>query len=88
MQGQSELEPRAARRMIREHHDNPNDFRFTRTQTKRGATGTFFFVKEYTVVVLRRKASTVTYEGGPGKNWGVVFAHDLATHRFSESTGG
>ncbi len=87
MQRRFELETREARRIIREHHDNPDDFKFTRTQRKRPA-GYFFSRKEYTVIVSRGKVPPATYEGGPGKNWVVLFAHDLARHRFSERTGG
>jgi hypothetical protein len=87
LQRRFELETHEARRIIREHHDNPGDFRFTRTLWRR-AEGTFFFVKAYTVVVSRGKVPAATYEGGSGKNWVVLFAHDLAMHRFSESTGG
>jgi len=87
LQRRFELETREARRIIREHHDNPDDFTFTRTQNKRLA-GYFFYRKEYTVIVSRGKVPPATYEGGSGKNWVVLFAHDLAMHRFSESTGG
>ena len=86
MRRRFELELREARRIIREHHGNPDDFRFTWTQRKRQA-GAFFFVKEHTVGVSRGKVAAATYEGGPGKNWVVLFAHDLAMHRFSESAG-
>lgn len=42
--------------------------------------------REYTVTVSRGKVSPVIYEGGRGKNWVVVFAHDLGVHRFAEGT--
>ena len=87
MRRRFELEVREARRIIREHHGNPDDFRFVWTQKKRPA-GTFLFFKEYTVVVSRGQVPAVTYEGGRGKNWVVLFAHDLAMRRFSEGAGG
>ena len=41
-------------------------------------------IREYTVTVSRGKVAPVTYEGGRGKNWVVLFAHDLGVHRFAE----
>ena len=79
-----DLELSEARRIIREHHDNPNDFSFTRTPKKR-LSG---HLVKYTVTVSREKVPAATYEGGQGKNWVVLFAHDLGVHRFSEGTGG
>ncbi len=78
-----DLELREARRIIREHNDNPDDFTFTRT-LKRRPIGRIFIVREYTVTVSRGKVPPATYEGGRGKNWVVLFAHDLGVHRFSE----
>jgi hypothetical protein len=77
-----DLEVREARRIIREHHDNPDDFTFTRTPRRR------FYIRDYAVTVSRGKVPPATYEGGRGKNWVVIFAHDLAMHRFSEGAGG
>ena len=79
-----DLELSEARRIIREHHDNPNDFSFTRTPKKRLGG----HLVKYTVTVSREKVPPATYEGGQGKNWVVLFAHDLGVHRFSEGTGG
>lgn len=75
------LELREARRIIREHNDNPDDFKFTRTPK------TTLLGGRYTVTVSRGKAPPATYEGGRGKNWAVLFAHDLGVHRFSEGAG-
>ena len=80
-----DLELREARRIIREHNDNPDDFTFTRTWKKR-SVGRILSIREYTVTVSRGKVSPVTYEGGRGKNWVVLFAHDLGVHRFAEGT--
>jgi hypothetical protein len=81
-----DLELREARRIIREHNDSPDDFRFTRTPKKR--PDGHLHVREYAVTVSRGKVPPATYEGGQGKNWVVLFAHDLGMHRFSEGTGG
>lgn len=78
-----ELEVREARRIIREHDDTPDDFTFTRTP-KRAPGGPFRIRREYAVTVSRGKVPPMTYEGGPGRNWVVHFAHDLAMRRFSE----
>jgi hypothetical protein len=80
-----DLELREARRIIREHNDNPDDFAFARTWEKR-SVGRILSIREYTVTVSRGKVSPVIYEGGRGKNWVVVFAHDLGVHRFAEGT--
>jgi hypothetical protein len=80
-----DLELREARRIIREQNDNPDDFSFTRTRGKR-PVGRILIIREYTVTVSRGKVSPVTYEGGRGKNWVVLFAHDLGVHRFAEGT--
>jgi hypothetical protein len=77
------LEVSEAQRVIREHHDKPDDFTFIRTRKKR-LLGDILRIGEYTVTVSRGKVSSVTYEGGRGKNWVVLFAHDLGVHRFSE----
>ncbi len=87
MERRFELELREARRIIREHHGNPDDFAFAKTPKKR-QVGHLFIIKEYTVTVSRRKGPGATYEGGKRKNWVVLFAHDLGVHRFSEGTGG
>ncbi len=71
MQRRFDLEVREARRIIREHKDNPDDFRFTRTPKK--GPGEHLHVKEYTVNVSRGKAPPVGYEGGQGKNWVVLY---------------
>jgi hypothetical protein len=81
-----DLELREARRVIREHNDNPDDFKFTRTP-RRMPSG-HLSIKEYTVTVSRGKLPPATYEGGQARNWVVLFAHDLGMHRFSESSGG
>ncbi len=78
-----DLEVREARRIIREHNDNPDDFTFIRTRKKR-PVGYILGAREYTVTVSRGKVAPVTYEGGRGKNWVVLFAHDLGVHRFAE----
>jgi ribosomal silencing factor RsfS len=80
-----ELEIREARRIIREHNDNPDDFTFTRTREKR-SVGHILRIGVYTVTVSRGKVSPATYEGGRGKNWVVLFAHDLGVHRFAKGT--
>ena len=80
-----DLELREARRIIREHNDNPDDFTFIRTRKKR-SVGRILSIREYTVTVSRGKVAPVTYEGGRGKNWVVLFAHDLGVHRFVEGT--
>jgi hypothetical protein len=81
-----DLELREARRIIHEHNDNPDDFRFTRTPKKRPSG--HLHVREYAVTVSRGTVPPATYEGGQGKNWVVLFAHDLGMHRFSEGAGG
>ncbi len=78
-----DLELREARRIIREHNDNPDDFTFMRAR-KRRPVGHILGTREYTVTVSRGKVAPVTYEGGRGKNWVVLFAHDLGVHRFAE----
>ena len=93
MERRFNLELREARRVIREHNDNPNDFTFVSTPKRRpfGTTrplGHLFIIKEYTVTVSRGKVPPATYGGGLGKNWVVLFAHDLAMHRFSEGIAG
>ena len=80
-----DLELREARRIIREHNDDPDDFTFTRTR-KKWSVGRVLSIREYTVTVSRGKVSPVTYEGGRGKNWVVLFAHDLGVHRFAEGS--
>jgi hypothetical protein len=82
-----DLELREARRIIREHNDNPDDFTFVRTRKKR-PVGHILSGKEYTVTVSRGKVAPVTYEGGRGTNWVVRFAHDLGVHRFAGGTAG
>ena len=42
-----DLELREARRIIREHNDDPDDFTFTRTRKKR-SVGHVLSVREYT----------------------------------------
>jgi hypothetical protein len=81
-----DLELREARRVIREHNDNPDDFKISRTP-KREPSG-HLYIKEYTVTVSRGKLPPATYEGGQAKNWVVLFAHDLGMHRFSERSAG
>ena len=83
-----DLELREARRIIRERHSGPDDFKFKRTPKKRPGVHPFIRIREYTVTVSRGKVSPVTYEGGRGKNWVVLFAHDLGVHRFSQGAGG
>jgi hypothetical protein len=80
-----DLELREARRIIREHNEDLDDFTFTRTRKKR-SVGNILRIREYTVTVSRGKVSPVTYEGGRGKNWVVLFALDLSAHRFAEGT--
>jgi hypothetical protein len=80
-----DLEIREARRIIREHNDNPDDFTFIRAR-KKDSVGRILSTREYTVTVSRGKASPVIYEGGRGKNWVVLFAHDLGMHRFAKGT--
>ena len=80
-----DLELREARRIIRERNDDLDDFTFTRTRKKR-SVGHILSIREYTVTVSRGKVSPVTYGGGRGKNWVVLFAHDLGVHRFAEGT--
>jgi len=78
-----DLEVHEARRIIREHNDNPGDFTFTWTRKKR-SFGRILSIGEYTVTVSRGNVSPVPYEGGRGKNWVILFAHDLGAHRFAE----
>lgn len=78
-----DLELREARRIIRAHNDNPEDFKFTRTPKKRGGHP-YIRNREYSVNVSRGRITPVTYEGGRGKNWVALFAQDLGAHRFSE----
>lgn|GEM_PF-5208981 len=78
-----ELELREARRIILEHRDNPDDYTFARTRKKR-SIGRILSIGEYAVTVSRGTVSPVTYQGGRGKNWVVLFAHDLGMHRFAE----
>jgi len=79
-------ELREARRIIREHNDNPDDFKFT--TTPKSPPGGHIYAVEYTVTVSRGKVPPAAYEGGMWKNWVLPFAHDLGAHRFSEGAGG
>jgi hypothetical protein len=75
-------ELREARRIIRGHHDNPAEFRITRTLQRR--SGRHLYIREYTVNVSRGQVPPAIYEGGGGKNWVLIFAQDLGARRFSE----
>jgi len=77
-----DLELREAQRIIREHHHNPGEFTLTRAP-KKMLTGQLS-LREYTVTVARREFPPATYEGGIGRNWVLLFAHDLGVHRFGE----
>lgn len=80
-----DLELHEARRIIREHHVGPDDFKFTRTA--KSPPGSLIYAVEYTVIVSRGKVPPAAYKGGLGKNWVVLFAHDLGAHRFLEVSG-
>jgi len=77
-----DLELREARRMIREHHHNPSEFKLSRSP-KKTLSGQLS-LREYTVTVARGEFPPATYEGGIGKNWVLLFAQDLGVHRFGE----
>jgi hypothetical protein len=78
-----EQELREARHVIRAHNDNPASFSITKVSKKR--SGRHLYIREYVVKVSRGKIPPVTYEGGGGKNWVMLFAQDVATRRFSDS---
>lgn len=80
--GAFDLELREARRVIREHHHNPSEFKLTRAPGK--TPGGQLSFRDYTVTVARGNFPPATYEGGYGKNWVLLFAHDLGVHRFGE----
>ena len=81
--GTFELELHEARRIIREHHDNPSEFKFTRAPKK--MPGGHLSLREYRVMVARGRIPPATYEGGNSKNWVLLFAHDLAAGRFGKA---
>jgi hypothetical protein len=78
-----EQELREARHIIRAHNDNPASFSITKVSKKR--SGRHLYIREYVVNVSRGKIPPVTYEGGGGKNWLVLFAQDLEARRFSNA---
>ena len=84
MEHRFDLELREARRIIREHNDDPDDFTFTLTEKKRLGG----HLVKYTVTVSRGKSAPAIYDWGQGRNWVVLFAHDLGVRRFSEDPGG
>ncbi len=77
-----DLELREARRIVREHRNSSDDFRFTLTPMRQ--PGGHIQLKACTVTVLRGEYPRAIYEREQAKNWVVLFAHDLAIHRFSE----
>jgi hypothetical protein len=78
-----DMELLEARWIIRDHGDAPE--RFTIARTSKKDQGGHLDVREYTVTVSRRQVPSVTYERADGRDWVVLFAHDLRRHRFDES---
>ena len=78
-----DMELLEARWIIRDHGDAPEQFTIARTPKK--DRGGHLYVREYTVTVSRRQVPPATYERADGRDWVMLFAHDLRRHRFDES---
>jgi hypothetical protein len=77
-----DLELRQARRIICAHGDAPEQFRMIRTPKTQ--SGGHLYARQYTVTVSRGEVPPVMYERSDAMDWVALFAHDLATHRFSK----
>lgn len=77
-------EVHSARQVILDHGDDPADFTFTATPLI-GAPGRHAHSVGYAVLVCRGRSRPASYQGGNGRNWVVLFAHDLGAQLFASS---